>query len=102
MEYKGVVYEERWGLERWSTPYIYNHLNQMSPILWLLTPPVGQRERVEKFMASCRVQVKLLEKKVSPGEQTWCTPNISSLLRLEVSSYTGKRRLLQRVALVNW
>ena len=64
--------------------------------------PVGQRERVQKFMASCRVQVKLLEKKVSPGEQTWCTPNISFPLRLEVSSYTGQRRLLQRVALVNW
>ena len=56
-----------------------------------ITPPVGHR-KVSKYSArsaSCSVQVKVLQKKV--------TPNISCQLGLEVSTYNW-----QRVATINW
>ena len=88
----GVVYEERWGLEWWSTPYIPVTTTSTRCHLSYgrITPPVGHR-KVSKYSArsaSCSVQVKLLQKKV--------TPNISCQLGLEVSSYNWQRRLLQK------
>ena len=102
-----MVYEERWGLEWWSTPYIPPPPPPLPDVTLLMAhlhrPWDRERESVQIFseVDIVQVKVKLLQEKVSPPEQTWCTPNISSQLGLEVSSYNWQKRLLQRVTLIN-
>ena len=85
------------GVWNGGQPHIYkphyHHLHQMSPILWPLTLPVGEREsKYSARTASSSVRAgQTAGKKVSPAEQTWCTPNISSRLGQRSPPITGKR-----------